>query len=211
MKCLSYGKNDFNLFLNILSKFSLVELRQDLSNFVPAQFQQISRKNLAKIILTDRSVDLQALNSFLDFAIQLKVKAIDIDFSLINKETSSIIQMTRSSGIELIVSKHNVDLTNMSGLNKLFDEICTIECDFIKIVYSECDKKFLQTYLNTFDKFLIKPISFISGESMKFTRYLSLLIGSPFTYISYDESCKTSVGQLTEKEFDSLFEIFPLC
>lgn len=204
MKCLSYGKNDLDLLLNMFEQFPLVELRQDLAQFNYEQLNSIPDECKRKLIMTDKSVDVSNLKEFVENAIALKAMAVDLDLGLINSKTISAEKMLRDSDVQLILSKHDVDLTQKSEIENVFYMFQQVDCDYIKIVYSECERSYIMDYISTFKIFQPKLISFIAGDSMKITRMLSLVLGSPFTYVALDESGKTGDGQLTNDEFDIL-------
>ncbi|PKL85001.1 MAG: hypothetical protein CVV22_10135 [Ignavibacteriae bacterium HGW-Ignavibacteriae-1] len=210
MKCLSYGKNDPDLFLNLFERFSLVELRQDLAHFNYEQLNSIPNEYRRKLILTDKSVDETNLKDFVDKAIELKVMAVDLDVEFINPKTIESVSKLRSNEVQLILSKHDVDLSQKAELEKVFSMFDQVECDYIKIVYTECERKYIVDYISTFKLFQHKLISFIAGDTMKFTRMLSLVLGSPFTYVALDETAKTGDGQLTIDEYDTLSKVMGL-
>lgn len=202
MKCLSYGKKELDLFLNMFERFPLVELRQDLAQFEYEQLSTISDYSKRKLILTDKNVDETNLKEFVAHAIGLKVMAVDLDLGLINQQTMPFVAMLRNNGVQLILSKHDVDLSQKAELDIVFEKFQQVDCDYIKIIYSECERSYIMDYIATFKIFQPKMISFIAGDSMKFTRMLSLVLGSPFTYVSLNESGKTGEGQLTNDEYD---------
>ena len=111
MKCLSYGKNDLDLFVELFERFPLGELRQDLAHFNYEQLNSIPNKYRRKLILTDKSVDETTLEDFVDMAIALKVMAVDLDLELINPKTIESFSKLRSNDVQLILSKHDVDLS----------------------------------------------------------------------------------------------------
>jgi 3-dehydroquinate dehydratase len=188
----------------MFEQFPLVELRQDLAQFNYEQLNSIPDECKRKLIMTDKSVDVSNLKEFVENAIALKAMAVDLDLGLINSKTISAEKMLRDSDVQLILSKHDVDLTQKSEIENVFYMFQQVDCDYIKIVYSECERSYIMDYISTFKIFQPKLISFIAGDSMKITRMLSLVLGSPFTYVALDESGKTGDGQLTNDEFDIL-------
>ncbi|MCO5250534.1 MAG: type I 3-dehydroquinate dehydratase [Candidatus Kapabacteria bacterium] len=210
MKCLSYGKNDLDLFLKLFERFPLVELRQDLAQFNYEQLNSLPIEYRRKLILTDKSVDETNLKNFVNNAIALKVMAVDLDLELINPKTIESVSKLRSNEVQLILSKHDVDLSQKAELENVFGMFQQVDCDFIKIVYSESERRYIVDYISTFKLFHRKLISFIAGDSMKFTRMLCLVLGSPFTYVALDETVKTGAGQLTIDEYDTLSKVMGL-
>jgi 3-dehydroquinate dehydratase type I len=188
----------------MFERFPLIELRQDLAQFNYEQLNSIPDEFKRKLILTDKSVDESNLKEFVENAIALKAMAVDLDLRLINQQTITVVKMLRDSDVQLILSKHDVDLTQKSEIENVFYMFQQVDCDYIKIVYSECERSYIMDYISTFKIFQPKLISFIAGDSMKITRMLSLVLGSPFTYVALDESGKTGDGQLTTEEFDIL-------
>lgn len=206
MICNSIKEPDFEKCLSILGKSQFSEIRNDLCNFTVAQIDNLTSK-FPNIIFTDRFKQ-GATEGCMIAAIKNGVKYIDIEFEYPSDIASKLKKAAISSGTKIIISYHNYYSTpSHQELLKIIDKCRNAGADIVKIATTALDISDAVRVMRLYKEQSIPKgtlVAFTMGTIGKFTRTLSLRLGSPFSYSSQSDETITAPGQYTTSEMNKI-------
>ncbi|MBI5325315.1 MAG: type I 3-dehydroquinate dehydratase [Ignavibacteriae bacterium] len=204
--CVSIFAVDFDFCIKVVKKYKFVELRLDEGKLTETQIGKIITSG-NKIITACRSGFISNPERFgiLQSAITNGTTFIDIEHDFPSKYKNKLIKSANDSGTNIILSYHNFEFTpdymELSRIGNLLSK----EADIIKIVCQINKRKDMQNIFRLYKDFEPgKLITFGLGYEGKVTRFSSLLMGSPFTYVSIKKGMETSEGQYDYKEMTEI-------
>ncbi len=214
MICVSVQETNFTKCKEILAKSEMAEIRADLCGFTIEQMNELMlHPNIlftCRIENSSREYAYQHITN----AIMKGAKYVDVEIEAPVDHIEYIKSYANSCGCKLIISYHNFNETpSLNELEQIYDLCLRKGADIVKIVTtSNATEDAIRTlelyktekYLNSAKDSLV---AFSMGKAGKFTRKLCLDLGSPYTYVSYDEASATAPGQYTLQEMKELLSI----
>ncbi len=202
----------------------LIELRADLCKLPLADLEKVVEA-YPNLLITCRIE-----NSSIDFAkeqiitaLRKGAKFVDIEIEAPVDFLEYVKAYAQVNGAKVIVSYHNFEGTQSAQELDLIADICRRKgADIVKIVttaHSISDavrtldlykrgnwaKEFKSNnYSEVKDVMLL---AFSMGKAGQFSRYLSLMMGAPYTYVAVEERAATAPGQYTLGEIEKLLEM----
>ena len=197
MICVSLKEKDPETCIRLIRKFDFAEIRLDKMDVELADVQDIFSSH-PNLIATFRPTlrGEKDRESLLLEAIEAGAAFVDIEIE--SKETfkNALIKKALECGCKVIVSYHNFKMTPVrEELEHLVDWCFDSGADLAKLacmVQSNTDNVRLLGLLSD-----TKPKVVIGmGQLGKITRIVGPLLGSQFTYASFDEKKETAEGQI---------------
>lgn len=215
MICVSVQEKSFEACRAILKESPMAELRADLSALPLEQNVRLisSHPNLIFTCRIANSSQEYARDQMIA-AIKHGVKYIDIEIEAPLEYAEPIALYAKESGTKLIISYHNYNATpSYKELREIAANCLRRGADIIKIVTtaeSIADVTRVMRLYREYDPAGV--VAFAMGECGKFSRYLSLRMGAPYTYVSFGEKVSmprisgtsTAPGQYSKAELESL-------
>lgn len=201
MFCVSIDAGDYRNCSEAVSLYEFVELRLDNWSLSDTDLMDLFGKK-AKILATCRSGYLseEKREEILSKAINYGADYVDIELESSDLFKRNILSKAKKSHCKTIISYHNYSKTpTQLELTEIFHACKTFHTDVIKIVcfaHSMEDISRLQSLY----QFKFPLISFAMGDLGKNSRFNSLKLGAPFTYVSMSNETKTAEGQIEISE-----------
>ncbi len=207
MICVSIAEKDLKKVCNILKNHRFCELRLDLIKPSISDIEKLFSFN-NKLIITCREKEGIDRMVYLKEALQFKPDYIDIEIDMELEGKKHIIDLSEKYGVKRIHSYHNYTQTpSIEWLNHLIEkEFVEFKPSIVKIatmVNSESDNLKLLSLL--MDDYPLVVIGM--GDMGKKTRLLAPLLGSKFTFVSFNEK-KTAPGQIDFQKAERFYSCF---
>ena len=223
MICVSIQEPSFErckeMMLSLAAKGAdrIAELRADLCHFTPEQVSLLVAAN-PHTIVTSR---VESENPSLSFnrlcaAIEAGAEYIDTELEYPDDLQLQLRNRARSAGTKLIVSWHNFSATPpLKQLLEVYRSCAEKGADVVKIVTTANSLIDATRTMRLYRSVARLPrkrgnrpplAAFAMGSAGKFTRYLSLKIGSPLSYTYPDGAKATAPGQYSESQLAALLE-----
>ena len=223
MICVSIQEPSFEkckqMMLSLAAKGSdrIAELRADLCRFTPEQVSLLVAAN-PHTIVTSR---VESENPSLSFnrlcaAIEAGAEYIDTELEYPDDLQLQLRNRARSAGTKLIVSWHNFSATPpLKQLLEVYRSCAEKGADVVKIVTTANSLIDATRTMRLYRSVARLPrkrgnrpplAAFAMGSAGKFTRYLSLKLGSPLSYTYPDGAKATAPGQYSESQLAALLE-----
>lgn len=209
--CTSIQEKDFKKCINMLNHYDFAEIRNDLCGFNKEQIAELTLRH-PNIIMTERYNSSQD-NFALKTAILNGVKYIDMEIEYPQKDFEEIRELASKHECKLIVSYHNYTGTpNLDELKSIVLKCASLGADIVKIVTTANNISDASRTLELY-KYKLLPkgslVAFCMGDAGKFTRYISLFMGAPYSYAAPNDNnncLPTASGQYTVNELINLLK-----
>lgn len=201
----------------------LIELRADLCKLPLADLEKIVEA-YPNLLITCRIE-----NSSIDFAREQIITALRKGAKFVDIEIEAPIDFleyvkayAQVNGAKVIVSYHNFEGTQSAQELELIADICKRKgADIVKIVttahtISDAVRTLGLYKRGNWAKELksnnysevkdVMLLAFSMGKAGQFSRYLSLMMGAPYTYVAAEEGSATAPGQYTLGQMQKLLE-----
>ena len=223
MICVSIQEPSFErckeMMLSLAAKGAdrIAELRADLCRFTPEQVSLLVAANPHTIVTSRVESDNPSLSfNRLCAAIEAGAEYIDTELEYPDDLQLQLRNRARSAGTKLIVSWHNFSATPpLKQLLEVYRSCAEKGADVVKIVTTANSlidatrtMRLYRSVARLPRKRIQRPplAAFAMGSAGKFTRYLSLKIGSPLSYTYPDGAKATAPGQYSESQLAALLE-----
>ena len=223
MICVSIQEPSFErckeMMLSLAAKGSdrIAELRADLCRFTPEQVSLLVAANPHTIVTSRVESDNPSLSfNRLCAAIEAGAEYIDTELEYPDDLQLQLRNRARSAGTKLIVSWHNFSATPpLKQFLEVYRSCAEKGADVVKIVTTANSlidatrtMRLYRSVARLPRKRIQRPplAAFAMGSAGKFTRYLSLKLGSPLSYTYPDGANATAPGQYSESQLAALLE-----
>ena len=223
MICVSIQEPSFErckeMMLSLAAKGSdrIAELRADLCHFTPEQVSLLVAANPHTIVTSRVDSDNPSLSfNRLCAAIEAGAEYIDTELEYPDDLQLQLRNRARSAGTKLIVSWHNFSATPpLKQLLEVYRSCAEKGADVVKIVTTANSLIDATRTMRLYRSVARLPrkrdnrpplAAFAMGSAGKFTRYLSLKLGSPLSYTYPDGANATAPGQYSESQLAALLE-----
>ena len=223
MICVSIQEPSFErckeMMLSLAAKGSdrIAELRADLCRFTPEQVSLLVAANPHTIVTSRVDSDNPSLSfNRLCAAIEAGAEYIDTELEYPDDLQLQLRNRARSAGTKLIVSWHNFSTTPpLKQLLEVYHSCAEKGADVVKIVTTANSLIDATRTMRLYRSVARLPrkrgnrpplAAFAMGSAGKFTRYLSLKLGSPLSYTYPDGAKATAPGQYSESQLAALLE-----
>ena len=223
MICVSIQEPSFEkckeMMLSLAAKGAdrIAELRADLCRFTPEQVSLLVAANPHTIVTSRVESDNPSLSfNRLCAAIEAGAEYIDTELEYPDDLQLQLRNRARSAGTKLIVSWHNFSATPpLKQLLEVYRSCAEKGADVVKIVTTANSlidatrtMRLYRSVARLPRKRIHRPplAAFAMGSAGKFTRYLSLKLGSPLSYTYPDGAKATAPGQYSESQLAALLE-----
>ena len=223
MICVSIQEPSFErckeMMLSLAAKGAdrIAELRADLCHFTPEQVSLLVAANPHTIVTSRVESDNPSLSfNRLCAAIEAGAEYIDTELEYPDDLQLQLRNRAHSAGTKLIVSWHNFSATPpLKQLLEVYHNCAEKGADVVKIVTTANSLTDATRTMRLYRSVARLPrkrdnrpplAAFAMGSAGKFTRYLSLQIGSPLSYTYPDGANATAPGQYSESQLAALLE-----
>ena len=223
MICVSIQEPSFEkckqMMLSLAAKGAdrIAELRADLCHFTPEQVSLLVAANPHTIVTSRVESDNPSLSfNRLCAAIEAGAEYIDTELEYPDDLQLELRNRARSAGTKLIVSWHNFSATPpLKQLLEVYRSCAEKGADVVKIVTTANSLIDATRTMRLYRSVARLPrkrgnrpplAAFAMGSAGKFTRYLSLKLGSPLSYTYPDGANATAPGQYSESQLAALLE-----
>ena len=223
MICVSIQEPSFErckeMMLSLAAKGAdrIAELRADLCRFTPEQVSLLVAANPHTIVTSRVESDNPSLSfNRLCAAIEAGAEYIDTELEYPDDLQLQLRNRARSAGTKLIVSWHNFSATPpLKQLLEVYRSCAEKGADVVKIVTTANSLIDATRTMRLYRSVARLPrkrdnrpplAAFAMGSAGKFTRYLSLKLGSPLSYTYPDGANATAPGQYSESQLAALLE-----
>ena len=223
MICVSIQEPSFErckeMMLSLAAKGAdrIAELRADLCHFTPEQVSLLVAANPHTIVTSRVESDNPSLSfNRLCAAIEAGAEYIDTELEYPDDLQLQLRNRARSAGTKLIVSWHNFSATPpLKQLLEVYRSCAEKGADVVKIVTTANSLIDATRTMRLYRSVARLPrkrdnrpplAAFAMGSAGKFTRYLSLKLGSPLSYTYPDGAKATAPGQYSESQLAALLE-----
>ena len=223
MICVSIQEPSFErckeMMLSLAAKGAdrIAELRADLCHFTPEQVSLLVAANPHTIVTSRVESDNPSLSfNRLCAAIEAGAEYIDTELEYPDDLQLQLRNRARSAGTKLIVSWHNFSATPpLKQLLEVYRSCAEKGADVVKIVTTANSlidatrtMRLYRSVARLPRKRIQRPplAAFAMGSAGKFTRYLSLKLGSSLSYTYPDGAKATAPGQYSESQLAALLE-----
>lgn len=223
MICVSIQEPSFErckeMMLSLAAKGAdrIAELRADLCRFTPEQVSLLVAANPHTIVTSRVESDNPSLSfNRLCAAIEAGAEYIDTELEYPDDLQLQLRNRARSAGTKLIVSWHNFSATPpLKQLLEVYRSCAEKGADVVKIVTTANSLIDATRTMRLYRSVARLPrkrdnrpplAAFAMGSAGKFTRYLSLKVGSPLSYTYPDGAKATAPGQYSESQLAALLE-----
>ena len=223
MICVSIQEPSFErckeMMLSLAAKGAdrIAELRADLCHFTPEQVSLLVAANPHTIVTSRVESDNPSLSfNRLCAAIEAGAEYIDTELEYPDDLQLQLRNRARSAGTKLIVSWHNFSATPpLKQLLEVYRSCAEKGADVVKIVTTANSLIDATRTMRLYRSVARLPrkrgnrpplAAFAMGSAGKFTRYLSLKLGSPLSYTYPDGANATAPGQYSESQLAALLE-----
>jgi len=221
--CVSVQEKSLERCLEIIKGVPMAELRADLCRLTLPELERVVESH-PNLLITCRIA-----NSSIEFAkeqiitaIRKGAKYVDVEIEAPVDFLEYIKTYAQVNGAKLIISYHNFEGTQSIEELELIADICKRKgADIVKIVTTAHNISDAVTTLSLYRrgnwarKFTsnnyseqkdVMLLAFSMGEAGQFSRYLSLKMGAPYTYVAADSESSTAPGQYTAAQMLKLLE-----
>ncbi len=223
MICVSVQEKSLQGCLEILKRAPMAELRADLCRLSVKELETVvaSHPNLIVTCRIANSSEEYAREQLIT-AIRKGARFVDVEIEAPVDFLEYIKVYAQVNGSKVIVSYHNYEETpSLNELQQIADVCRRKGADIVKIVttaHNVSDAvRVLQLYRmdgwakefktnNYSPEKDVKLLAFAMGEAGRFTRYVSLKLGAPYTYCSYGSSDATAPGQYSMEQMQELLQ-----
>ena len=223
MICVSIQEPSFErckeMMLSLAAKGAdrIAELRADLCHFTPEQVSLLVAANPHTIVTSRVESNTPSLSfNRLCAAIEAGAEYIDTELEYPDDLQLQLRNRARSAGTKLIVSWHNFSTTPpLKQLLEVYRSCAEKGADVVKIVTTANSLIDATRTMRLYRSVARLPrkrgnrpplAAFAMGSAGKFTRYLSLKLGSPLSYTYPDGAKATAPGQYSESQLAALLE-----
>ena len=223
MICVSIQEPSFErckeMMLSLAAKGAdrIAELRADLCHFTPEQVSLLVAANPHTIVTSRVESDNPSLSfNRLCAAIEAGAEYIDTELEYPDDLQLQLRNRARSAGTKLIVSWHNFSATPpLKQLLEVYRSCAEKGADVVKIVTTANSLIDATRTMRLYRSVARLPrkrgnrpplAAFAMGSAGKFTRYLSLKLGSSLSYTYPDGANATAPGQYSESQLAALLE-----
>ena len=215
MTCVSVCEKSFEACKAILQESPMAEIRADLCGLPAEQTARLvsSHDNLIFTCRVGQTSVGYAREQMLA-AISHGVKYIDIEIEAPLEYAEPIALYAKESGTRLIISYHDyVGTPSFEELRQIAQACLRRGADIIKIVTTANDIADVTRVMRLYREYDASHlVAFAMGVCGKFSRYLSLRLGAPYTYVSYGkdvnnpdiDGAETAPGQYEKSELEAL-------
>ncbi len=222
MICVSVQERSLQGCLDIIKDVPMAEIRADLCKLTIQELEKVVESH-PNLIITCRIANssIEYAREQIITAIRKGAKYVDIEIEAPVDYLEYVKTYAQVNGAKVIISYHNYEGTQSIEELELIADICKRKgADIVKIATTANDisdavrtlslykrgnwaKEFkTNNYSENKDVMLL---AFSMGEAGKFSRYLSLKMGAPFTYVSVPGGA-TAPGQYTVDEMETLLK-----
>ncbi len=223
MVCVSIQERDVNKCLEILKDVPMAEIRADLCQFSLPDLEAVVAAH-PNLIVTCRiaTTSEEYARERLITAIRKGARFVDVEIEAPVDFLEYIKVYAQVNGAKVIVSYHNYEQTPSLDELQQIASVCKRKgADIVKVVTTAHNitdaVRTLELYKmegwakefktnNYSQEKDVKLVAFAMGEAGKFTRYLSLKLGSPYTYCSNSNDSATAPGQYTVEQMQQLLK-----
>lgn len=142
-------------------------------------------------------------------AVEAGVDFVDVEFSMPEYHRRQIIE--NRAGAEVIVSAHVMERTpEEKTLHNLFDKMCALDPDIIKIVtraHAPEDNLRVLGLIPLAKKANMKIIALCMGPMGKISRIAAPLLGGYLTFAALEKGQESAAGQIPVQEMQKIFEL----
>jgi 3-dehydroquinate dehydratase I len=205
--CVSIGKVPFDAITSILSKVEMAEIRLDLARLDEKEIRAVfsAHDNLIATCREGEYSDMERAR-LMEVAVENGAAWIDIEADAEPRWRKSMINLVKSSGSKLIISRHFYAHTPSSGeLKKSVDEMFEMEADLVKIASHVNHPSEAAALLGLYSLHR-KIVAIGMGPLGIITRVAAPFLGAPFTFASLGDDLMTAGGQIEYKEMAALIE-----
>ena len=207
MNCLCIGFESVDKSLEAVKSSQMVEYRLDKISFT-GRIKELFAVD-AQTVATYRQLEGVTDDARLDVlkqAIEAGANYVDIEIENSEAYKAELINHARKKGAKVIISYHNFLRTPpVRELEQLLTWVGEYDADIIKIACMVNDKKDVARLLYLYDSDL-NLIVIGMGELGRVTRIASVLLGAPFTFVSYDKDSQTADGQLSADQIEDILK-----
>lgn len=213
MICVSLDERYGRMFLRSIKGLEFAEIRMDRMEMALSEVKEIFSQPI-RLIATCRPGYLDDLKrkDYLIAAIEAGASYVDIEIESDSRYRKDIIEKARSKGCVVIISYHNHHETpSTDSLNSIVTlcfkegaQIAKVAC----MVNSPADRTRLLGLLGN-TGYYGRLVVIGMGVKGKITRVLAPLLGSPFTYASYESGKETAPGQIEYERLKMMIRLFP--
>ena len=218
--CYSIANMGFEYYEFIIHYFgkSYIEIRLDQFLLGEKGLKELlEEKRTSKIIVacpktdpvSSDNIDLELVEAMLRKAVEYGADCIDIRSDIEPSARKELIEFAQSKGCSVIISYHtfNYDAPSLKELCEMTESFYEDGADIVKIVLKDnyCgtnQRKVKALYKKYRDK-KGRLIAFVMGNCSSETRWDSLELGAPFTYVAIGDCTQKADGELT---YSDLFD-----
>lgn len=223
MICVSVQEKSLQRCLEIIKEAPMAELRADLCKLSLPELERVVESH-PNLLITCRIA-----NSSIEFAkeqiitaIRKGAKYVDIEIEAPVDFLEYVKTYAQVNGAKVIISYHNFEGTQSVEELELIADICRRKgADIVKIVTTAHNisdaVRTLSLYKrgnwarefksNNYSEHKdVMLLAFSMGEAGQFSRYLSLMMGAPYTYVAAESGSSTAPGQYTAEQMKKLLE-----
>lgn len=213
MICVSVQEKSFEACKAVIENSPMVELRGDLCRLRTSEVEQLvalHRNMIFTCRIAGSSLDFAKEQIFT--AIRRGVKYVDVEIEAPQDFMDMVSIYAKDNGTKLIISYHNYSSTpSLDELSQIAELCMRKGADIIKIVTTAENITDAVRVLSLY-KLLgsrpwyssVKLVAFAMGEAGRFSRFLSLSLGAPYSYVAYGDGNATAPGQYTVEQLKNL-------
>lgn len=204
--CVSLVHVPFELCVEALKRYPLVEIRMDALNFSREQFKKLFQMH-PNLVATHRPGNIEDSQrlEMLKNAMLWGAAYVDIEFESNQEYFKAISEYTVSLNKKIIISYHNYNTTPpLQELEKIVSDIFRMGAHIAKIACTVSMPSHNAELLSLYSKY--KSIISIGMDTKgKITRIAAPMLGAPFTYASLKDF-PSAPGQLAVDEMIELMK-----
>lgn len=204
--CVSLARVPFELCVEALERYPLVEIRMDALNFSFVQFKELFQMH-PNLVTTYRpgDVDDSQRLEMLKNAMLWGAAYVDIEFESNPEYFKEILSYANSLNKKIIISYHNYSTTPpLQEIEKISNEMLQMGAHIAKIACTVHNPSHNAELLTLYSKHK-NIISIGMGANGKITRIAAPMLGAPFTYASLKDF-PSAPGQLAVDEMIELMK-----
>lgn len=219
MICVSICEQSFERCKAVMEYAPMVELRGDLCRLQTGEVERLVSLH-SNMIFTCRiaGTSLEFAREQIFAAIRRGVRYVDVEIEAPQDFIDLVKLYASENGTKLIISYHDYKETKSFDELVQIAELCRCKgADMVKVVTTAHDISDAVRVLSLYKYFgkaegegnrdAISPkslIAFAMGREGRFSRFLSLHFGAPYTYASCSDNEATAPGQYTFKQMERL-------
>ena len=221
MICVSVQEKTLQGCLKVLATAPMAELRADLCQLPVKELEEVVASH-PNLLITCRIANssMEYAKEQIITAIRKGAKYVDVEIEAPVDFLEYVKVYAQVNGAKLIISYHDFNGTPSLDELKQIADVCRRKgADIVKIVTTAHNisdaVRTLQLYkmdgwakeftTNNYSEVKdVKLLAFSMGEAGKFSRYLSLKLGAPYTYCASSGDSATAPGQYTVEQMEKL-------